>query len=152
MVSLDEIESELRAMGEPRIHAALVCAARIYPPLRRDAYVTGRLDEQLDSNVREWLVNPALSRFHPVQSKAEISPIFKWYRKNFDAYSGGLQGFLRRCAPPQAIKDLGDKKLEVSYFGCNWGLNDQSGLGGNYSRLEFVIDWVENRFRSLGDP
>jgi Protein of unknown function, DUF547 len=152
MVSLDEIESELRGMGDPRIHAALVCAARSCPPLRREAYVAGRLDEQLDDNVREWLANPALNRFYPGQGRAEISPIFKWYRKDFDAYPGGLQGFLRKYAPSQAVKELGDKKLEISYFEYDWGLNDQADLGRNYSRLQFAIDWIENWFRSLGDP
>ena len=33
--SLDQIEGRLRDMGDPRIHAALVCAARSCPPLRR---------------------------------------------------------------------------------------------------------------------
>jgi hypothetical protein len=42
-VSLDQIESQLRVMGDPRIHAALVCAARSCPPLRREAYVAEHL-------------------------------------------------------------------------------------------------------------
>jgi Protein of unknown function, DUF547 len=150
MVSLNEIESQLRAMGDPRIHAALVCAARSCPPLRREAYVASRLDDQLDENVREWLANPALNRFEPSKGKAIISPIFEWYRKDFDSYPGGLQGFLGKYAPPDVIKELGDKKLEVSYLTYDWGLNDQSGLGGKYSRLQFAIDWVLNWFRNIG--
>ncbi|TAM83393.1 MAG: DUF547 domain-containing protein [Acidobacteria bacterium] len=149
MVSLNEIESQLRAMRDPRIHAALVCAARSCPPLRREAYVAGRLDEQLDDNVREWLANPSLNRFYPLQGKAEISPILKWYRKDFDAYPGGLQGFLRKYAPQQSIEELGGRKLEISFPEYDWGLNDQSDLGGNYSRLQYAIDWVENWLRSL---
>ena len=43
-VSLDDIESQLRGMGDPRIHAALVCAARSCPPLRREAYTGNELD------------------------------------------------------------------------------------------------------------
>ena len=149
MVSLDEIESELRAMGDPRIHAALVCAARSCPPLRREAYAASRLDEQLDDNVREWLANPALNRFDPQHGRAEISSIFKWYGKDFDAYSGGLQGFLRRYAPPQAIRELGQKKFQVSYLTYDWALNDQADFGKNYSRLQFAVDWIENWLRGL---
>jgi hypothetical protein len=59
MVSLNQIESQLRAMGDPRIHAALVCAARSCPPLRREAYVAERLGQQLDDNVRQWLADPS---------------------------------------------------------------------------------------------
>jgi len=150
MVSLDEIESQLRAMGDQRIHASLVCAARSCPPLRREAYVAGRLDEQLDDNVREWLANPSLNRFDPSQGKAEISPIFKWYGKDFDAYPGGLQGFLRKYAPQHVFEELGDRRLDVIFMEYDWGLNDQSDLGGNYSRIQYAIDWILNWFRSVG--
>jgi hypothetical protein len=124
-VSLDAIESRLRAAGDPRIHAALVCAARSCPPLRREAYVADRLDEQLDDNVREWLADAALNQFHPSQGRAEISPIFKWYRKDFDAYPGGLEGFLRKYAPRQVIRKLGNRRLEISFGDYDWGLNAQ---------------------------
>lgn len=149
MVSLNDIESELRAMGDPRIHAALVCAARSCPPLRREAYAADRLDEQLDDNVREWLANPSLNRFYPSQGRAEISPIFKWYRKDFDAYPGGLQGFLRKYAPQRISAELGHKKLQISFLNYDWGLNDQADIGKNYSGLQFALDWIENWFRSL---
>jgi uncharacterized protein DUF547 len=149
MVSLNEIESALRAMGDPRIHAALVCAARSCPPLRREAYVADHLDEQLDSNVREWLADPTLNRFHPSQGRAEISPLFKWYGKDFGAYPGGLEGFLRKYAPQQDVTELAHKGLEITFLNYDWGLNDQSDVSENYSRLQFAIDWVRNWFRAL---
>jgi hypothetical protein len=124
-VSLDAIESQLRAVGDPRIHAALVCAARSCPPLRREAYVADRLDEQLDDNIREWLADPALNQFYPSQGRAEISPIFKWYRKDFDAYPSGLEGFLRKYAPRQVIRELGNRRLDISFGDYDWGLNTQ---------------------------
>lgn len=145
MVSLDEIESQLRAMGDPRVHAALVCAARSCPPLRREAYVAERLEEQLDDNVREWLANPSLNRFYPSEGRAEISPIFKWYRQDFD----GLEGFLRKHAPRQVIAELGNRRLEISFLNYDWGLNDQSNVGRNYGRFQFVIDWIRNWFIGL---
>lgn len=148
-VSLDEVESKLRTMGDPRIHAALVCAARSCPPLRREAYVAERLDEQLDDNVREWLANPSLNRFHPEQGKAEISPIFKWYHEDFDAYPGGLEDFLRKYAPPQIVKALGDRHLEIQFQDYDWGLNDQAEVGRDYSGLRFKVDWIRNWFFSL---
>jgi Protein of unknown function, DUF547 len=149
MVSLDEIESELRAMGDPRIHAALVCAARSCPPLRREAYVPERLDEQLDDNVRQWLANSSLDRFYPAEGRAEVSPIFKWDRKDFELYPGGLVGFLGKYAPPQDANALEHKPPEIRYLNYDWGLNDESEGGQNYSRLQFAIDWLENWFRGL---
>ena len=145
MVSLDEIESELRAMGDPRIHAALVCAARSCPPLRREAYVPDRLDGQLDDNVREWLANPVLNRFEPSQGKAQISPIFKWYRRDFDAYPGGLEGFLRKYGPSGLAQGDGSERLKTDFQDYDWGLNDQSDLGSKYSKVQFTVDWLRNR-------
>lgn len=149
LVSLDGIESQLRAMRDPRIHSALVCAARSCPPLRREAYVAERVDEQLDDNTREWLANPSLNRFKPSLRKAEVSPILKWYRQDFDAYPGGLEGFLAKYAPPKVVELAGDKQFEIGFLNYDWGLNDQSDLGKNYSKLQYALDWVRNWFSSL---
>ena len=91
-VSLDQIESKLRAMADPRIHAALVCAARSCPPLRQEAYVGGRLDEQLDDNVRQWLADRSLNTFDPEHGRAEVSLIFKWYARTLTLILAALKG------------------------------------------------------------
>jgi hypothetical protein len=147
-VSLDEIESRLREMKDPRIHAALVCAARSCPPLRREAYVAGRLDEQLDANLREWLANPALNRFDTDRRLVTVSPIFKWYGKDFDAYPGGLRGFLLKFGPPAATEKLRDGKVTIRFATYHWGLNDQFGRGMSYSSFQLGINWLKNWFRN----
>ncbi|TAM82987.1 MAG: DUF547 domain-containing protein [Acidobacteria bacterium] len=143
-VSLDEIESRLREMKDPRIHAALVCAARSCPPLRSGAYVAARLDEQLDANVREWLANSALNKFYPERHLVTVSPIFKWYSKDFDAYPGGLRGFLLRFGPPAAIEKLRDGKFTIRFANYHWGLNDQYGRGLGYSSFQLGVSWLKN--------
>jgi uncharacterized protein DUF547 len=150
MVSLDQIESQLRAMGDPRIHAALVCAARSCPPLRREAYVAGRLDEQLDDNVRQWLADRSLNTFDSEHAQAEVSPIFKWYGRDFDSYPGGLGAFLRHYAPSGVEAALGARKFQIRFKNYDWGLNDQSRLGADYSGLQFAVDWARNWFLGLG--
>ena len=147
-VSPDEIETRLREMKDPRIHAALVCAARSCPPLRREAYTAANIDEQLDSNVREWLANPALNRFDPEKRVATISPIFKWYGKDFDAYPGGLRGFLVKFGPQKAMEKLRDGNFAIHFANYNWGLNDQSGEGKGYSSFQLGIHWLLNWFRN----
>lgn len=146
-VSLDEMETRLRGTGDPRIHAVLVCAARSCPPLRREAYVAERLDEQLDDNTRAWFADERLNTFDPERGSARMSPILKWYREDFDAYPGGLQGFVRRFAPSAVRERLGDGKLRVSFQDYDWGLNDQSEVGENYSAFRLAFDWLWNRFR-----
>ena len=149
-VSLDQIESQLRAMGDPRIHAALVCAARSCPPLRLEAYVAERLGQQLDDNVRQWLGDRSLNTFDSERGVADVSPLFKWYAKDFDCYPGGLEGFLRQYAPADAKPALGDWNFQIRFKNYDWGLNDQSRLGTEYSRLRFAVDWVRNWILGLG--
>lgn len=144
-VSLDEIESRLRKMGDPRIHAALVCAARSCPPLRREAYVADRLDRQLDDNTRAWLSNPDLNEFLPDRKLARISPIFKWYGQDFKQSGHTLLEFLAHYAPAGKAGFLREGKVKIEYKDYQWGLNDSSGLGSDYSKTRFLWD----RFRNL---
>jgi hypothetical protein len=146
-VSLDQIESILRGTGDPRIHAALVCAARSCPPLRREAYTAERIDEQLDDNARRWLANPELNRFDARNAAAQVNSIFKWYRDDFNTYPGSLDGFLAHYAPDEDRQALGDRKLKIQFLDYDWGLNDQSDLGKNYSWFSLGLDWVKNVFR-----
>lgn len=147
LVSLDKIEGRLRAMGDPRIHAALVCAARSCPPLRREAYVAGHVEEQLDDNVRAWLANPQLNEFLPAQRLARVSSIFKWYSGDFEA-AGGLKPFLVRFAPAGSADFLRGREARIEFLSYNWGLNDASTFGSGYSELEFYADIARNGLRA----
>lgn len=146
-VSLDQIESMLRETGDPRIHAALVCAARSCPPLRREAYTAEQIEEQLDDNTRRWLANPELNRFDAKTAEAQVSSIFKWYRDDFKAYPGNLEEFLKHYAPGEVSRALGNRKLQIEFLDYDWGLNDQADLGKNYSLFRLGLDWLRNLFR-----
>jgi hypothetical protein len=135
-VSLDEIEKRLRAMGDPRIHATVVCAARSCPPLRREAYTAARLDAQLDDNARAWLSRPDLNQFFPERHAAEVSMIFKWYRKDFDS----VPQFLSRYGPPGSY-------TKIDYKPYHWGLNDIGDLGKDYTNGEFVRAKIRSVFQ-----
>ena len=144
-LSLDQVEGRLREMGDPRIHAALVCAARSCPPLRREAYVAERVDEQLDDNTRQWLANPKLNEFVSAAKTARVSQIFTWYEGDF-AQSGGVARFLAEHAPPQARAFLSQPGVVIEYQTYNWGLNDAGGLGSNYTQLSFYWDWARGGY------
>lgn len=127
-VSLDQVEAKLRAMKDPRIHAALVCAGKSCPPLRREAYVADKLDAQLDDNVRAWLSNTGLNEFDPQRRVASVSSIFKWYRHDFEA-AGGLKHFLSRYAPQGRGGFLLGNGARLEFKHYDWGLNETSGPG-----------------------
>src|SRR5436190_2055490 len=62
--TLEYVEHDLLRKNycEPRLHFALVCAARSCPPLRREAYVGDRLNEQLDDQGRTFLAQTQKNR------------------------------------------------------------------------------------------
>lgn len=134
--SLDGVEhGMIRAPGafdEPRIHFVLNCASVGCPMLREEAYVAGRLDAQLESGVRRFLGDRVRNRYDPASRRLEISPIFDWYRSDFE--KGGINNvprFLARYATSiaddavvQALVREG--KLPLHYLAYDWRLNDIS--------------------------
>jgi len=89
----------IRPLGDPRIHAALVCGAMSCPPLRREVYRPDILDEQLDDQCRRWINDPTRNRVE--NGVLKLSEIFNWYGGDFDAVPyGGVVGFVRHFAAP----------------------------------------------------
>ena len=144
-VSLDWIESQLRELGDPRIHAALVCASRSCPPLRREAYDAARIDEQLDDNTRLWLMNTQLNEFFPERRLADVSMIFKWYAGDFRRDGSTAAKFLARFGPPAKAAFLLEPNPTIEYKTYRWGLNDASSLGSGYSQAQFRWDAIRNK-------
>ncbi len=144
-ISLDGIEGQLRVMGDGRIHAALVCAARSCPPLRREAYTAQRLDEQLDENFQRWLANKKLNEFLPHRRAANVSMIFKWYADDFRKTGDSVEKYLIRFGPQEQVQFLAALGSHLDYKTYNWGLNDASTLGSNYSQAEFYWDALRNK-------
>jgi hypothetical protein len=144
-ISLDQIEARLRALGDPRIHAALVCASRSCPPLRPEAYVANRIDQQLDDNTRAWLRSPSLNEFLPDSRRARVSPIFKWYAVDFQRAGGSVENFLARYAPASK-SDFLRRDFKIEYLPYDWGLNDTASLGAGYSQIQFLWDYFRNKF------
>ena len=133
--TLDDIEHRMiRAPGafdEPRIHFALNCASLGCPMLREEAYVAARLDAQLDSAVKRFLGDRNRNRFDPVSGRLEISPIFDWYKTDFDkARDGGsVAQFLARYADFIADDAVGHATVRrgnapIRYLDYDWDLND----------------------------
>ena len=84
-VTLDSIEHEILRVKfkEPRIHAAIVCAALSCPPLRSEAFVAERLDEQLGDQSRQFLANEIRFRIDRAKKRVYLSPIFNWFGTDF---------------------------------------------------------------------
>ena len=126
-LSLGAIEHEiLRKMGEPRIHAAIVCASTSCPPLMRTAFRAERLDEQLDAAMRRWLASPEKGvRIDRARRTVHVSAIFDWFEEDFEAGGGILAtvaGFVDQ-KDADWLRGPG-RNASVRFFDYDWSLND----------------------------
>ena len=106
-LTLDEVEHQVirKEFHEPRIHFALVCAAVSCPPLRREAYTGGRLDEQLDAQARAFLASPERNRVDAASRTVFLSPVFGWYREDFGGTDEALGRLLAPLLPGRPRED-----------------------------------------------
>lgn len=121
-ISLDDLEHGIIRSDyhEPRIHFALVCAARGCPPLRFEPYLPTKLDEQLDEQGRRFLLqSPKKNRYDTATKTLFLSPLFKWYRKDFKASAGSLIEYVRKYLPEV------EPKAKIRYTTYDWSLNQQ---------------------------
>jgi hypothetical protein len=132
--TLHEIEHEiLRPMGDPRIHAAIVCASLSCPSLRREPFTAARLDAQLDDSVRSFLADRrkglAVDRD---ADRVELSRIFDWFAEDFAA-AGGVVPFVARYAPDgeRAWLERHGAGASLRYFDYDWRLNDLARTPGD---------------------
>lgn len=125
-VSLNEIEHEIlrKDFEEPRIHFALVCASRGCPVLWSEPFVAERLDAQLDSHVRHFFSNRDKVYYDSKSDTLYLSPIFKWFREDFEKAQGVIS-FVKSYLP----EELGAKisnLTEIEWLDYDWRLNERS--------------------------
>ncbi|RME26671.1 MAG: DUF547 domain-containing protein, partial [Candidatus Zixiibacteriota bacterium] len=100
-LSLNDIEHKIiRAQfGDPRVHFALVCASKSCPPLREEAYEGYLLPEQLDDQGMRFFAQKEKNRFDIADHRAIISPILKWYHKDFGGNREAVLTYISRFLP-----------------------------------------------------
>lgn len=126
-LSLDDVEHKILRprFEDARVHAAVNCASESCPPLRAEAFVAKRLDEQLDEQVRLWLADETRNQFDLAGGKMRISEIFKWFKADFVRDGGSVAGWIGKYAPTAVAEKLkSGAKLKTSYLDYSWKLND----------------------------
>ena len=126
-VSLGDIEHEiLRKMGEPRIHAAIVCASTSCPSLARSPFRPETLGADLDRAMRTWLGDSrkgvSIDRKRGVVT---VSKIFDWFEEDF-ASRGGVREAIAPYLPPADAEWLRGpgRNARLRHFDYDWSLND----------------------------
>lgn len=133
--TLDEVEHQMirgnPALMDPRIHFAVNCASVGCPALRPEAYTGERLDAQLADSTRRFLSDRRRNRYDAKNQVLRVSPIFDWYREDFENSAGGLAEYLLRYAdalalPAPARRDLEAGDLPIRFLEYDWSLNIES--------------------------
>ena len=132
-MSLDNLEHDMiRGWGrfhEPRVHFAVNCAAVGCPALSDRAYSGATLDEELDRNARQFLKDR--SRNYELGSDLYVSPIFRWYREDFQDGWGGyasLTIFLAEYGEALGLSEakkaaLMSGQMRIRFSRYDWRLN-----------------------------
>ena len=125
--SLDHMEHQiLRKMNEPRIHFAIVCASRSCPKLRDEAYLPGKLSEQLEDNTRTFFCDSRNFRYDPASRRMELSKILKWFGSDFGSGESQLLSRIADYLPTAAAQNFArGGRVRVFYLDYDWALNDQ---------------------------
>jgi len=76
-ISLNHLEHEIirPTFGEPRIHVALVCAARSCPSIRGEAYVASRVRDQLQDQSVQFASNSKYVMFDAATKELKLSKL-----------------------------------------------------------------------------
>jgi hypothetical protein len=136
--TLNNIEHDmLRAnFSEPRIHAALVCAALSCPYLRQEPFTGDNLDAQLDDQVRIFLARPEAFTIDRENNEVRLSAIFDWFG----------QDWVASFAPDSGFTGNNNEKAVLNFISGYLNETDSAYLkAGGYNIRYVDYDWSLNR-------
>jgi hypothetical protein len=124
MRSLDDIENRLRAMKDPRIHFAIVCASKSCPPLAGKAYTAAGLSEALDAQGMAFVNDPARNVFDRPRGRLALSKICDWNRKEVEAGGDTLLQYVARFVVGPALASwVATFPGKLEFLEYDWALN-----------------------------
>ena len=116
---LNNIEHNIlrKNYNEPRIHFAINCASESCPQLRNKAYVSEKIEMQLEEQARYFINDDSKNSIS--KDTITISKIFSWFSGDFEK-NGSLITFLNQYSDT-IIND----NATITYKTYNWDLNNQ---------------------------
>ncbi len=125
--TLSQIEHQvIRAQfKDARAHFALNCASASCPILPSAAYEAESLDARLDEQGRLFVRDSTKNRFDLTTKTAQLSSIFKWYRKDFGANDRAALLAAARYTPTDVRESIeaDPAAWTVRYLAYDWSLN-----------------------------
>jgi len=113
--SLNQVENEIirPRFNEPRIHFAVNCAAKSCPPLLNEAFVSEKLNAQLQKQTKAFLNNATSNSIS--SNEIKLSKIFDWYKADFN----NLINFVNTYTETEINADA-----KISFLAYDWALNE----------------------------
>ena len=134
-LTLDAIEHDVirkrDGLRDPRIHVALVCAAKGCPYLWNRAYTGADVRDQLAAAMRRFCTNEKQLKLDKRAKSMKISKIFEWYggdfmNTQFSPHAKSIPVFLAEfVSDPSTASSLRQGKWSREYFDYDWHLNIQ---------------------------
>jgi len=123
--SLNDIEHETIRPNfvEPRIHFALVCAAVGCPPLRNEAYVPNRLEEQLEDQARYVHEHDRWFRYTAGAEQVFLTRLYDWYGGDFEQAAEGVLEYAANYAPALKTDLTSGHRPSIEWLEYDWSLN-----------------------------
>ena len=123
--SLNQIEHGiLRKKNDPRIHFAIVCASVSCPRLLNEAYTANRIQDQLDTNARDFFGRSR--NFRHDGEKLQLSSILKWFDVDFGASQTERLQKIAKWLPNDRVQQAVESgRVKVRYLDYDWNLNEQ---------------------------
>jgi hypothetical protein len=125
-LSLDQIEHEWvrPRFREPRIHFALVCAARSCPPLRAEAYVGDRLEAQLADQTRRVHSDERWVRFDAASGTLQLTKLYDWYGSDFLHAAPSVEEYVAAHEPSVRAALGSGRRVKIRWLPYDWSLNE----------------------------
>ena len=131
-MNLYDLENKvIRGYGDGRIHAAINCASNSCPMLENRAFQGVDLEERLDLAMRRMINSSRHLQVDTVQQIVYASPIFDWYKSDFNARRRRhLFGYWIEFAEEPILSLLRrakDEQFNIRWMNYDWGLNQREG-------------------------
>ena len=129
--SLDELEHKMIRgnYSEPRIHFAVNCASVGCPALAKQAYQAEKLEIQLEAATQQFLADRQRNALRG--GALRVSPIFDWYKEDFDKGWRGLDSLAKFLAhygkalglSASQQRELLGGEIAIRFGDYDWALN-----------------------------
>lgn len=125
-ISLNTLEHQIirKEFDDPRIHFALVCAAKGCPVLLTEPFIASKLESQLEE-AKKMFFSTRFKNYLEISSNTlYLSPLFKWYGEDFENKSGSVKKYVIPNLTDKKLTSSQIENLKITYTDYDWTLND----------------------------